>query len=271
MILSSRVLLSAALANAAILPAALTTPDAALASEGAALALMTRGDYLRARGGLAESYPLYLRAVKEAPTNYKTHRLLGECLIGMKRFEEALIEINQALKLDGSNYKLYVDRALCYIGLGQSKKAQVDLEKAVTGTTCGTAAYTYLIGIYQEQGQLDKAINLCDVHLKREPTFYQAYEQKARLLMQKKDWAAARATLDKVIAIVPYNYLHYQLRGDVNLAAGQPRGAVADYSKALSFEPYFPSEIYISRASAYRRLGEKELEKKDLAASQIKD
>jgi tetratricopeptide (TPR) repeat protein len=89
--------------------------------------------------------------------------------------------------------------------------------------------------------------------------------------MIKKDYAAARQSLTVAIGRAPFNYRNYELRGDACLAAGLAKEAVADYTKALSLEPYFPAEIYQNRARAYAKLGQKDLEQKDIKSSLAKD
>jgi tetratricopeptide (TPR) repeat protein len=155
-------------------------------------------------------------------------------------------------------------------GLGQKARAQADFEKAVASPDCGHVVYKFLEDIYKDQGRLDKAIVVCDLQIKREPN-EETYRRKGELLLLKKDYAGARQALTKAIGYAPFNYRNFELRGDTNLASGAAKEAVADYTKALSLEPYFPAEIYQNRAKAYAMLGQRDLAQKDRQSSLAKD
>ena len=232
--------------------------------------LLTRGDGFRERGSTVEAHQCYMQAVSLEPKSFLTHRSLASSWAAQKKYSEALAEINLAIGLNPNYHKLLVDRGLYYVGLGRQESAQADFRKAVATPDCGHTVYKYLEDYDKSHGRLDQAIAISDLHMKREPN-EDSCRERADLLSLKKDYAGARQALAKAITIAPFNYLNYELRGDASLAADLPKEAVADYTKALSFEPMFPCEIYEKRAQAYAKLGKKDLEQKDIKSSQIKD
>lgn len=241
-------------------------------SGGQAMAAeLARGDAFKSRGQINEAYDCYLRAQKAAPQNYLPHRSLGEILGAQKKYDQALKETNMALALNPADYKLYVDRGLCYIGLGNVPRAEAEFKRAIVSPTCGHAVYKYLEDIYKKSGRIDEAIAVCDLRIKREAGGEEMYRHRAELMILKKDYAGARKVLAKATAQAPLNFANYELDGDICMLMNKPREALALYTKGLSLEPFFPSEIYLKRAKAFAKLGDPVNEKKDIESAHNKD
>jgi len=228
------------------------------------------GDFHKARGANTEACQYYMQAVRLAPSDYLAHRALAQGYATLKKYEQAMSEVNKAISLSPGDPKLFVDRGIYYIGLGKKGPAESDFKKAVLSPDCGHAVYKYLEDMYKDQGRLADAIAVCDLHIKREAN-ETTYREKGEFMAISKDHEGARQALTKAISLAPLNYRNYELRADSYLASGLAEQAVADYSKALSLEPFFPSGIYQNRARAYEKLGKKDLAEKDRKSSQTKD
>jgi len=72
--------------------------------------------------------------------------------------------------------------------------------------------------------------------------------------LDKKDYANAIADADHAIALDPKLARAYNLRGTALRAAGDPRKAIEDFSKAVELEPNLDN--YFQRASTYQRIGD---------------
>jgi len=260
-------LLPAALAQTLIVFAPPVFADA----DKSAMFELTRGDRLKERGQINEAFECYAKAVKLAPRNYYTHRSLGEILGAQKKYDEALKEVNIALSLNNKDGKLYVHRGLYYMGLGKPALAEADFKRSLSEPHCGHAVYKYLEDIYKNEGRIDDAIAVCELQIKRDGGNDVMYRHKAGLYLDKKDYVGARKILVKATAAAPLNFANYEMDADVCLAMGQTREALALYTKCLSLEPFFPSEIYLKRARAYAKLGDTLNEKKDIESAHNKD
>jgi tetratricopeptide (TPR) repeat protein len=228
------------------------------------------GGFHKARGANNEACQYYMKAVSLAPSDYLAHRALAEGYAMLKKYPEAMSEVNKAISLNPGDPKLYVERGLYYMGLGKKGLAESDFKKAVVSPDCGHVVYKYLEDIYKGQGRLVDAIAICYLHIKREANEV-TYREKAECMDLSNDREGARQALTKAISLAPLNYRNYEMRADSYLASGLAAQAVTDYSKALSLEPFFPSGIYQNRARAYEKLGKKDLAEKDRKSSQIKD
>ena len=72
--------------------------------------------------------------------------------------------------------------------------------------------------------------------------------------LDKKDYASAIADADRALVLDPKMARAYNLRGTARRAAGDPRKAIEDFSKAVEFEPNLDN--YFQRASTYQRIGD---------------
>jgi Flp pilus assembly protein TadD len=92
--------------------------------------LTTRGAFLQEQHRYLESYTDFCAAYRKAPGTYACAANLGEALIYLKRYREAIPYLDQALRGVQDSGEAYYYRSLAYENLGDAVSAQRDSQKA---------------------------------------------------------------------------------------------------------------------------------------------
>ena len=206
--------------------------------------------------------------------------LLQHCLDINSNASSALYEISQY-----------------YMFLRQVPQGQAALEQAVAYAPDNFWYSQGLVGLYQQQNELDKAVTLLEkmvtrFPLKQEPLFnlldiYSRQEkyndvistlnrlekrlgkneqlsmEKFRIYLQMKDDKKAFQEIESLVQEYPMDMRYQVILGDVYLQNGRKQEAYDAYQKVLAVEPDNPMTLF-SMASYYEQTGQKELYQQQL-------
>ncbi len=206
--------------------------------------------------------------------------LLQHCLDINSNASSALYEISQY-----------------YMFLRQVPQGQAALEQAVAYAPDNFWYSQGLVGLYQQQNELDKAVTLLEkmvtrFPLKQEPLFnlldiYSRQEkyndvistlnrlekrlgkneqlsmEKFRIYLQMKDDKKAFQEIESLVQEYPMDMRYQVILGDVYLQNGRKQEAYDAYQKVLAVEPDNPMALF-SMASYYEQTGQKELYQQQL-------
>ena len=206
--------------------------------------------------------------------------LLQHCLDINSNASSALYEISQY-----------------YMFLRQVPQGQAALEQAVAYAPDNFWYSQGLVGLYQQQNELDKAVTLLEkmvtrFPLKQEPLFnlldiYSRQEkyndvistlnrlekrlgkneqlsmEKFRIYLQMKDDKKAFQEIESLVQEYPMDIRYQVILGDVYLQNGKKQEAYDVYQKVLAAEPDNPMAIF-SMASYYKQTGQEELYQQQL-------
>ncbi|AZO77406.1 tetratricopeptide repeat protein [Bosea sp. Tri-54] len=164
-------------------------------------ALLDRGDILAPGTGdtYARALADYDRAIALAPTAAITFSKRGKAhLLYMRNLQQALRDLDTAIRLDPSQADFFVTRASVQAWLKQPDKALADL---------------------------DRAIALA-------PTFEKARSVRGLTHLDQGNFAKAIADFDEAIRLAPNSDENYSFRAAAKRAAGDQDGARADETKA---------------------------------------
>ena len=109
---------------------------------------------------LHEAYDHCHAALKLVPDHFMATRELGDVLLRMKRYEEAEVELERAVRLDSSRYSAHWLLGVAYMQTRQLVKAESSLRKAlVLGQ--GRESYASIVLHYgivlEKKGDLEQA------------------------------------------------------------------------------------------------------------------
>ena len=200
--------------------------------------------------------------------------LLQHCLDINSNASSALYEISQY-----------------YMFLRQVPQGQAALEQAVAYAPDNFWYSQGLVGLYQQQNELDKAVTLLEkmvtrFPLKQEPLYSrqekyndvistlnrlekrlgkneQLSMEKFRIYLQMKDDKKAFQEIESLVQEYPMDMRYQVILGDVYLQNGRKQEAYDAYQKVLAVEPDNPMALF-SMASYYEQTGQKELYQQQL-------
>lgn len=184
-----------------------------------------------------------------------------------------------------------------YMFLRQVPQGQAALEKAVANAPDNYWYSQGLVNLYQQQNELDKAVELLEGMVTRFPTkqdplfnlldIYGRQEkysdvistlnrlekrmgkneqlsmEKFRIYLQMKDDKKAFREIESLVEEYPADMRYQVILGDVYLQNGKKEEAYEAYQKVLAVEPDNPMALF-SMASYYEQTGQKELYQQQL-------
>ena len=119
-------------------------------------------------------------------------------------------------------------------------------------------AYLYRAEVLGEQGKLDGAISDFGESIRLKPSA-EAYWNRARVYMMKKDYEPALEDADEAVRLAPDAFLPHATRGGVLAAMRRLGEAIKELSRALELPPPKQRdlvEVYSNRAVAWRETRE---------------
>jgi tetratricopeptide (TPR) repeat protein len=191
------------------------------------------------------------------------HRLLGHIYAEQGQFDQALSELQLAIKYSPNDMFNYKSRALIYSETKRDKEALADYEKFVSMRGPNERNMKVIeLGamIYTRGGQDAKAIALYDeLYEKTHSTTYLV--DKAKCLARLGKEKEAIDTYSQVIKMTDANEIACFERGKLEAKAGRNQQALDDFTNAL--KQVHTASIYLERAKLLEKMGRPELAKKD--------
>lgn len=137
---------------------------------------------------------------------------------------------------------IYNDEARCLYQLGDYDQANVYASKAIASDPINPDGYVLRGLIERRQGKgnnFDNAIRIIDQALALDPNYTPALMEKARLLIEQKNYKDALPLLDKAVTANPDNAEALMLRGWLNKThLKNAAAATADFQKVLTLPDY---------------------------------
>ncbi len=141
---------------------------------------------------------------------------------------------------DNARYVLYVNRGVLRVRQERFQDAVTDLNAAIKQKPKAYQAYVNLAQAYRRLGQLDRALDQLDRAVQLEPGLAHLYRLRARLRMERNEPALALKDFDQAIerenTSSPYQVDDQVERGHLLLAAGKYADALASFDAALALK-----------------------------------
>lgn len=171
-------------------------------------------------------------------------------------FQQALIDIREAVKIDGSDPEVYNIEGLTYFGLKEYKEAEKSYKKAIKLKSDYSEARYNLCGLYLTLDELDNAIDQCSksasdlVYRSR----YKAFTSLGVAYFRKGNTDKAKECYQKALDINPsFVYTHNEL-GKLYMSTGKEGEAVDEFKKAVNGYNLY-DEAHYNLGLAYLKLG----------------
>ncbi len=188
--------LGAALQSAGLVEDALACYRSALKrSPDSELLHYNLGTALKALHRFDEAVVEYQESVRLAPDNPELKVRLGNLLVETSRFEQAIEPLSDALNALPREAQGFVCHLLAYAHkkLGQGEASVAAAKRLVALTGGAVPALMHLSAAYLTSGEPERALEVCERGLEREPASRQLLSDKALALMAlRRDQEASR-------------------------------------------------------------------------------
>lgn len=99
----------------------------------------------------------YLKKAAQYIESSKLYSSIAYDEIDLKKYDDALISLGKAIKLNKNEPLAYSNRSLVYLNLGKLKKARADISKSIELFDVNPYAYKHSAMIYIAEGKIDEA------------------------------------------------------------------------------------------------------------------
>ena len=152
--------------------------------------------------------------------------------------DQAIRELDEAIRLNPEDAKVYINRTDAYDRKGKHVLAITDYTKAIRIYSKDPKVYTKRGFIYVKRGKYDLAITDYSEAIKIDPKCVETYRARGDVYLVKREYNLAFADYDEVkkINIVSGNTEVYEDKGDIDIYRGRLAldwGALADNTEYI--------------------------------------
>ncbi len=225
---------------------------------------LKKGQGLIDAGKYADAIAPLKEAIKKAPTDAgpgtadSAHLYLGIAYRMLNRFDDAIEEFSEALKLNPELGDAFFRRGICWYYKDEYPLAQADFEDASATTNTDrdrTRPLTWKGMTLVKQGQIRDAVNVYSEALRYDNAYASAHVNRGLAYLSLKEYPKAIADFDQAIRSTPKDATLYFKRGVAQAGAGDWAAAVKSYGEAIRLNPRY-ADAYTNRSAAYQRLGD---------------
>ncbi|MFN2335869.1 MAG: tetratricopeptide repeat protein [Bacteroidales bacterium] len=199
-------------------------------------------------------------------TEYRNGKLYTEkvvSLMGMELWDKALGASDTALQMRDDAVNYYY-QGIIYQKLHDDNTARRQLEKAVTKDKSLSAARLELARVLIRQGDVNSALGQCKMVMQQDEKNVDAFLTRALVHEARLDYPSAINDISTAILLEPAGMEHYILRGKYYQKFNQHLAAIVDFTKALGIDQY-QHEAYLLRAHSYEEVNDFEKAAADYA------
>lgn len=190
----------------------------------------------------------------------------GVQLYRKAKMKDAIVQLDEAIKLDPNCSEFYFRRGDCFLELDKLNEAYTDFTKAIELEPMHYPAYKRRGRLNYERGKLEDALKDYERAEKATSNRIEKAEivkLKAKMHSYMKKYDLAIQDLTESIALDRTAHA-IMLRGNQYYSMKQYKKAIDDYSEAMKFNsPKLQDRLFTMRADAYEKIGKLDLAKKD--------
>lgn len=185
--------------------------------------------------------------LKEKDSKAYAHYMMGIFYERQSKFDEAILEYKDALKLDENNTAIHMRLALSHIHKGELDRAIEELEEIKKLDPDDLDAGFMRALLYSLQNFSDKAIAEYEEVLKKavtsEPKNIYILKGLAAVYYQQKEFEKAVQTYKLILDIDKNDYEALFLMGSILEDSGRRNEAIEKFKKALSVKPDYSDAL----------------------------
>jgi tetratricopeptide (TPR) repeat protein len=205
------------------------------------------------------------QALDLTPDDARAYAIRASARNGLRDFDHAIADCEQALRIDPNLARAYTTRAAAYTGRYDYDRAIADCTEAVRIKPGDVEALQLRASAYNALYEFDKAIVDCTEAVRIKPGDARSYVIRSHARREKEDTARALADAEEAIRLEPRSSEAYFARGQAFSSLENNDRAIADYSEAIRLDPKL-AEAYVLRVGAYRSKGDR-----DRASAEVRE
>lgn len=214
-----------------------------------------RGDRKRRELELDKAILEYNNAIKVDPDYAEPYHSRGLVYASLENYPLAIQDFSTAIKLDPMSSYSYFNRALCYSILEETDNAILDYSSAINLDPYDRDSYINRGIEYHKQELYKTAIQDYDKAIELDPNFSFTYNNRGIAYMRLNDIKHAIQDYDKAIELNPDYAFAYNNRGVSYRMLNEIDKAISDYNKAIELVPNY-AEAYNNRAFYYAQINQ---------------
>lgn len=183
------------------------------------------------------------------------HHHLGVGLLLQQNFDRAIVEFNEALRLDPTYVRSLNSRGNAWRGKGEIDNAIADYNEAIRIDPSFAFPYNGRASAFLNKGEIDRAIDDYSQVIRLDPSLAPPYSNRALAFRALGDFDRALADADEAARRSPDNPAIYSARGEIWRMKGDLDRALADQNQAVRLDPQSPLP-YLTRGDTYRYKGD---------------
>ena len=180
---------------------------------------------------------------------------LGEVLISLELWDEAIEAFKTVLKTDSKDGNCYFNLGLCYYRKDEVKRATDNFQKAVELNPRDIFAHFYLGNIYQNDGLTNFAQKCYKKVLELSPDYSWAYFNLASIAFQNNNLEEAKEYLLKTIECNKYDFEAYKLLTKICLKTNEVEEIITILETRLENDGN--GDLFYILAQVYKQVGDK--------------
>lgn len=193
-------------------------------------------------------------AIRLDPSDAKAYDYRANAFVDIRQFDRAIEDYNEALRLDPKYAQAWSDRGATYYFMKDYDRAIENFNEAVRFDPTNARAFTNHGAALKKVGQNDRALADESEAIRLDPTVPEYFDNRGLSYASNGDYDRAIVDYDQAIRIAPKaNFLTN--RGNSYNQKGDLDRAIADYDRAVKLNPSFYL-AYNNRGIAYRKKGD---------------
>jgi Tfp pilus assembly protein PilF len=171
------------------------------------------------------------------PADARTALEKGSAAIAEKKTDEAIADLQKAIRFYPDYYEAHRMLAQLYMDLSQWEKAEASLRQAVRIDPKAVSALTSLGEVYRREKKYEEAQKILAEALKLDDNSWESNFTLGRIYWELKDLATAGRYVARSIELQPNVAEGHLLAGNIFMRAGLPDNALIEYEEYLRLAP----------------------------------
>jgi tetratricopeptide (TPR) repeat protein len=225
-----------------------------LPTELKASALHHRGVGFLLQSNFDRAIVEFNEALRVDPTYKWSLNSRGNAWKGKGELDLAIADYNEAIRIDPNFAFTYNGRAAAWHEKGELDRAIADYNEVIRLDPSLAAPYNNRALAWRDKRELDRALADANEALRRDPKHVAIYANRGEIWRLKGDLERALNDQDQAIRLDSKSSLPFLARGDTYRFKGELDRALADYDQALRVSPdYIPA--FVGRGLVFEKRG----------------